>query len=207
MNPPSLRISRATTNDLPALRALWSEARLPADDLEKRLTEFQVVRDAAGRFVGAIGVQFSRQHALLHNEGFADFSLADAARDLFWERLQILASNHGVFRVWTQERSPFWKHFGFQPADAIVLARLPAKWRNEYDGAWLTFQLKNEDAITAALGTDFARFMESQRQETARVREKAKTVRAIVTVVGFAIGILCFAAAIYLALHRMGSVP
>jgi len=205
VNSPSLRISRATTNDLPALRDLWTQARLLADDLEKRLTEFQVVRDGAGQFVGAIGVQFSPQNALLHNEGFTNLSLADDGRNLFWERLQILASNHGVFRVWTQERSPFWKQFGFRPADALVLARLPAEWRNEYDGAWLTFQLKNEDAITAALGTDFARFMESQRQETARVRESANTVRAIVTVVCFAIGILSFAAAIYLALHRAGS--
>ena len=67
------------------------------------------------KLLGAIGIQFSKQHALLHSEGYSDFGVADAARQLFWERIQTLAANLGVFRVWTQERSPFWKSFGFQP--------------------------------------------------------------------------------------------
>ena len=87
--------------------------RLPPDELEKRLTEFQVVETADGKLLGAIGIQIVRQHALLHSEGYSDFALADAARQLFWERVQTLASNHGVFRIWTQESSPFWKSWVF----------------------------------------------------------------------------------------------
>ncbi len=115
MNPQTLRIRRATVDDSAALKIIWESMRLPAEELEKRLTEFQVVENSGGEVVGAIGVQFSDQHALLHSEGYSDFGIADAARQLFWERIQTLAANHGVFRIWTQERSPFWKSFGFQP--------------------------------------------------------------------------------------------
>ena len=66
------------------------------------LTEFQIV-EADGKFAGAIGVQIVRQHARLHSEDYSDFAVADAARELFWERIQKLAANHGVFRVWMQE--------------------------------------------------------------------------------------------------------
>ena len=129
MSPQTLRIRRATVDDRAALKIIWASMRLPADELEKRLTEFQVVENAEGGVVGALGIQILRQHALLHNESYSDFAVADAARELFWERIQKLAANHGVFRVWTQERSPFWKSFGFQPPAAEVLA--PAAGRME----------------------------------------------------------------------------
>lgn len=175
---------------------------LADDDLEKRLTEFQVVMDANGTFLGAIGFQVSRQHALLHNEGFTDYSVADAARELFWQRIQVLCSNHTVFRLWTQEGSPFWKNFGFRPADSETLGRLPAEWRNEFDGAWLTLQLKDEEAIAAALGTSLTDLMEAERRQTERVRDQAQTLRTVVTVIFFAIGLLSFGFAIYLLIHR-----
>src|SRR5882724_7381585 len=101
MTPSSLHIRRATVDDRAALKSLWESMRLLAEELERRLTEFQVVENSEGEVVGAIGIQFSKQHALLHSEGYSDFSLADSARQLFWERVQTLAANLGVFRVWT----------------------------------------------------------------------------------------------------------
>ncbi len=204
VNQQALRLRRATTDDLPQLKSLWLAMNLPADDLEKRLTEFQVVEDATGAFVGAIGFSVARQHALLHNEGFTDFSVADAARNLFWERVQVLAANHTVFRLWTQERSPFWKNYGFRPPGPDLLNRLPPEWRNEFDGAWLTLQLKDEEAIAEALGKDFAGFMADEKKQTERIMEQAQTIRNIVTVIAFAIGILAFGYAIYLFVHRGG---
>jgi N-acetylglutamate synthase-like GNAT family acetyltransferase len=202
MSPQILRIRRATVDDRTALKTIWASMRLSADDLEKRLTEFQVVENAEGEVVGALGFQVLRQHALLHNESYSDFGVADAARELFWERLQKLAANHGVFRVWTQERSPFWKSFGFQPPSAEILARLPEEWKNEFEGGWLTLQLKNEEVIRAALEKQFAPFMTEEKLETKRISEKAKTMNTIITVVGFAIGILGIGTAIYLFIHR-----
>jgi N-acetylglutamate synthase-like GNAT family acetyltransferase len=203
MNPTQLSVRRATVDDLAALKKIWETMRFPADDLEKRLTEFQIVENAGGEIIGAIGIHIIRQHSLLHSEGYADFSLADAARNLFWIRIQTLASNHGVFRLWTQERSPFWKSFGFQPPAAEVLARLPVEWKNEFDGGWLTFQLKDEAVITAALEKEFAQFMAAEKRDTDRVAEQARTLKTIITVIGFVIGILSFGVAIYLLIHRL----
>jgi N-acetylglutamate synthase-like GNAT family acetyltransferase len=195
-----LQIRRATVDDLSALKSLWLAARLPADELENRLTEFQIVA-AAGEFAGAVGVQITRQHLRFYAEDFADFSVADAARELFWERIQSLAAHHGVFRVWTQETSPFWKHWGFQPANAEILERLPDEWKN-LEGRWLTLELKNEDAIKTALGGQFAGFMDAEKKQTAAVAARAQKIRTIFTVLFFAIGILCFAIAFYLLLRH-----
>src|ERR1700733_13393139 len=103
MNSAPLRVRRATVDDFDALKIIWASMRLSADELEKRLTEFQVVENSEGKILGAIGIQISKQHALLHSEGYSDFSVADSARNLFWERIQVLASNHGIFRLWTRE--------------------------------------------------------------------------------------------------------
>jgi N-acetylglutamate synthase-like GNAT family acetyltransferase len=212
MNPGPLRIRRATVDDLPALRALWSAQQLDADALESRLTEFQVV-EAGGVFAGAIGVQIVRQHALLHSEDYSDFSVADAARELFWERIQTLAANHGVFRVWTRETSPFWKRWGFQPASAEILERLPDEWKwlesesglgapKRSEGGWLTQELKNEDAINAALKDRFAGFMDAEKKQTAQLAAHAKRLKTVITVAGFAIFFVCLAVAIWLLRHH-----
>ncbi len=202
MNPqPGLRVRRATVDDLATLRTIWLSMRLPADELEKRLKEFQVVEDAGGNVLGAVGIQFSKQYALLFGEGFSDFSVADAARQLFWQRFEALAANHGIFRIWTQETSPFWKHWGFQPANAEILSRLPDEWKTS-EGQWLTLELKNEEAVASALETKFAGFMDAEKKQTALVAEKARTLNHIITVIGFAVGILGIGIAIYLLIRR-----
>jgi N-acetylglutamate synthase-like GNAT family acetyltransferase len=202
MNPSVLRVRRATVDDLDTLKSLWASMRLSPDELEPRLTEFQVVENSEGHVLGAMGIHFVKQNALLHSEGYSDFSVADSARNLFWERIQTLAANHGVFRIWTQERSPFWKSFGFQPPSAEILPRLPEEWKNEFDGGWLTFQLKNEDAINAAFEKHLAGFKAAEKHEIDRVSEKVRTINTIIIVTGFSIGILGIGFAVYLFIHR-----
>lgn len=179
---------------------------LPADELEKRLTEFQVVETADGQLLGAIGIQIVRQHARLHSESYLDFAHADQARQLFWNRLQTLASNHGVFRLWTQESSPFWSQLGFRPAISAKLAELPTEWQAA-KGEWFMLQLKDEQAISNALDKDFAAFMSMERRNTERTYEQARTLKTIITVIGFTIGILCFIFVGYLLIHRNPFLP
>jgi N-acetylglutamate synthase-like GNAT family acetyltransferase len=201
MNPGPLQIRRATVDDLPALKVLWLAAQFPSADLENRLTEFHVV-EAGGQFAGALGVQILRQHARLHSEDYADFSVADAARELFWERIQKLAANLGVFRVWTQETSPFWRHWGFQPANAETLARLPDEWKS-LEGRWLTLELKNEEVINTALQSQLAGFMQDEKEQTARVVAQARTLRLWLTIALLVFAAVCFAGAVFLLLRRM----
>ena len=198
MNP--LVIRRATVDDMPALQSLWASMRLRGDHLERRLTDFQVV-ESGGEFAGSIAVEFSPSSARLHSEGYTDFSVADAARQLFWERIQTLAANHGVFRIWTQEDSPFWKHWGFQPANAELLERLPDEWR-QHEGSWLTLELKNEDAINAALKHQFDGLALEERRQTAQVIGRARKLRLFITVAGFVVGIIGLALAFYLMMRN-----
>ena len=194
---PQLHIRRATVDDLPALKALWLAAQLPADKLKDHLTEFQVV-EADEKFAGALGVQIIRQHARLHS---ADFAVADAARELFWERIQKLAANHGVFRIWMIEDSPFWTRWGFQPASVETLARLPDEWKN-LEGRWLTLELKNEDAINTALKNQFAGFMAAEKKSAAHLAERARQLKLFITIAGFGIFFVCLVVAGWLLLHR-----
>jgi N-acetylglutamate synthase-like GNAT family acetyltransferase len=204
MSSPNLRIRRATTDDFQSLKSLWNSMRLPLDELEKRLTEFQVIEAADGQIVGAIGVQIIRQHALLHSEGYTDFAVADAARQLFWDRIQTITAHHGVFRLWTQENSPFWARWGFQPANAEMLERLPGEWKRS-EGKWLTIQLKNEEAI-AALDKELEAFRESGKKRTADSLDQARTMTTTITVIAFAVGIVLIGVAIYLFMRR-GFLP
>lgn len=203
VNPNHLRTRRATVEDLPALRNIWISMRLPADELESRLTEFQVV-EWEGEVAGAIGFQIIRTAALLHSEGYADFSIADAARQLFWDRIQALAANHGVFRLWTQENSPFWLRWGFQPASGELLSRLPEEWKAT-DGKWYTLELKDEDAVNTALKDQFADFIADEKKQTANVSAQARKISLLLTVIFFLIGVLGVATAIYLFMRFRAS--
>jgi len=201
----NLRVRRATILDLPVLRPLWISMHLPADELESRLTEFQVV-ERDGEVAGAIGFQIQRTAGRLHNEAYADFSIADATRQLFWERIQTIAANHGVFRLWTQENSPFWLRWGFQPANSEILSRLPPEW-SQIEGRWFTQQLKDEDAINAALKNKFAGFMDTEKEQTARLAAHGQTLKKLIIVAGFGIFFICLAIAGYLLFHRHGFTP
>ncbi len=190
-------------DDRAALRALWLSMRLPADELEGRLTEFQVV-EAGGEVAGALGLQIIGTAALLHSEGYTDFAIADTARELLWERIAALAANHGVFRLWTQENSPFWLHWGFQPADHDILSRLPEPWHTR-NGNWLTMELKDEQAVNTALTNQFATFMAEEKKTATDVSANARKITTFLSVVFFLVGIVGFAAAIYLFMRFRAS--
>jgi hypothetical protein len=170
--------------------------------LEPRLTEFQVAEDASGSVVGGFGFQIFQRHGNIHSEGFSDFALADSVRPLFWERIQALALNHGIARLWTSENTPFWKQNGFQPAATEVLKRLPAEWHAE-NAEWLTLSLKDEDSIIS-LEKELQLFMESEKQRTNRAFQQAKTLKNIATVIAVIFGITVIAAILYLMRKNVG---
>ncbi len=191
MNPHTLRVRRATVEDLAALKAIWLSMGLPAETLESRLTEFQVV-ERGGEVVGAIGFQILLTAARLHSEGYSDFSVADAAREMFWERIQKLAASHGVFRLWTQEDSPFWLHQDFQAPDEDALSRLPEDWK-KFEGRWLTLELKNEAVINAAFKTQFAQLAAAEKRSADEIEAKARLMRLAIVIGGFTIFFGCLA--------------
>ena len=203
MNPSDYRVRRATLDDIGTLKALWQTMRFAEGELERRLTEFQVVEGPDNKVVGALGFQMAERQGRIHGETFADFAIADSMRPLLWARVQALATNHGVFRLWTQERAPFWTQNGFQAVDDKTLAKLPSVW-NDASSGWRTLQLKDEETI-ASLEKEFAMFMESEKQRSAQALDQAKTLKTVVTIFAFIVAVAVFAAAAYLWFIRKAS--
>jgi len=197
MSASNFRVRRATLDDLSQLTALWKSMHFPVDDLGKRVTEFQVAEAADGKLVGAVGLQMAEKQGRIHSEGFTDFSLADQLRPLLWERVHAVATNHGLLRLWTQEQAPFWNHCGLAKADAESLAKLPLNWRGPTSN-WLTLKLRDDIETMTSLDKEFAMFMESEKQRTARAFQHARVLKMIATIIAVAILILVMAGAFYM---------
>jgi len=198
---------RAHLDDLPALKALWETMRFPAAELEKHLTDFQVVHDSNHQIVGAVGFQMLRRQGRIHSEAFNDFGVTDEVRPLLWTRIQTLCTNHGVIRVWTQERVPFWIQNGFRAAVPGALELLPEVWDRSLPG-WLTLPLRDEQAI-ASLDKEFAMFVESEKGRSAVALSQARTLKtALLAITGLIILALAIGA-IYVFVTRVapGSTP
>jgi N-acetylglutamate synthase-like GNAT family acetyltransferase len=197
------RVRRATLDDLESLKTLWNSMHLPAQELESRLTEFQVVEAPDGRVVGALGIQIARQQGRLHSESYGDFAIADDARTLMLERIRSLCSNHGVLRLWTQEKAPFWTRQGFQPASPEDLKKLPETWAG---ADWLTLQLKDEAAMVS-MEKELALFMETEKQRTADTMERVRMLKSIFLWLGVVLGVLVLGAVVYVFLKNPKMLP
>ncbi len=174
-------------------------------DLKNRLTEFQVAEDANGTVVAAVGFQFFQRHGLVHSEAFADFAVADHVRPLLWGRIQALAMNHGIARLWTRESAPFWTHNGLQPADTSTLERLPESWHRAAPG-WLTLRLKDEE-VMMSLDKELALFKEAEKQSTAATLDQTRKLKLVFTTIGILIALALAGAAIYLMLAHQSAGP
>jgi N-acetylglutamate synthase-like GNAT family acetyltransferase len=188
MTAADFRIRRATVDDLPALRALWQNAKTLPLDLEKRFTEIQVAELAEGQIAGAIGLKIERMHGQVHSEIVADPAHSAPLQEAFWQRLQILARNHGLFRLWTLSREPYWDSVGFRPPGDKEKEKMPAGFGT---GEFLTLPLKEETAEGLSVEKEFELFTQSQRMETERLMQQAQTFRKFaywllaIAIVGF----------------------
>lgn len=186
MSASNYRVRRATLDDIGPLTALWQSMKFPTDDLAKRITEFQVAESADGKVVGAVGMQLAARQGCIHSEAFTDFSLADHLRPMLWERLQAVALNHGLLRLWSQEQAPFWSHCGLVKADAEALEKLPPAWKSG-STAWLTLKLKEDLQEVLSVDKEFALFMESEKQRSQRAIQQARILKFIATLIAFAV--------------------
>jgi N-acetylglutamate synthase-like GNAT family acetyltransferase len=205
MSQPRLQARRATLDDIASMRALWEMMRYPVAELDKQLTDFQVVVDPAGEIIGAIGFRTLQRQGHIHSEAFGDFSLAEGARPVLWERIQSLCTNHGLVRLWTNDHSPFWTHKGFQPASPAALTKLPEAWDRAKSG-WLTLPLRDEDAM-ASLDKEFALFVASEKQRSEQAIGQAKLLRKIVLALTLLIAFGILVAAAYVFLNRKAGLP
>jgi N-acetylglutamate synthase-like GNAT family acetyltransferase len=196
MNPETMRVRRATLEDIGSLTVLWRSMNFDADVLAKRITEFQVVEGGGGDILGAVGLQIAEQQALIHSEGFFDFAHAEYSRPLLWDRINSLATNHGLLRIWTQEQAPFWNHCGMNRADRESLAKLPAVWRSS--GDWLTLKLKDNLETIIYADKEFELFMQAEKARTQRSLQHAKVLKTIAMFIVLVVVSVVLAAAFYM---------
>ena len=171
---PMYQARRATLEDLPALRSLWRQARLPESDLEKRFTEFQVATSADGNIVAAVGLQMLRQNGYIHSETFSDPAFAEATRPLLWQRILTVAKNNGMMRLWTLPTASFYREQGFTDVDDALRPKIPTEFGNP--GAdWISIKLKDDAVISAE--REFEIFAMAQREQSQRMISQAKALR------------------------------
>jgi N-acetylglutamate synthase-like GNAT family acetyltransferase len=200
------RVRRATLDDIGQLTALWESMRYSTQDLAKRVTEFQVAEGADGVVLGTLGLQLAERQGLIHSEAFSDFSLAEQLRPLLWDRIQIIATNQGLLRLWTREQAPFWNHCGMAKADEEALLKLPAAWRGP-SSPWLTLKLRDEAETLMSADKEFAMFMQAEKQRTEQVFQRAKTIKNVMTLLAFALLILVVAWAIRMFMRHPQLLP
>lgn len=203
MSDAGYRVRRATVDDLRWLTVLWQSVNLPVLELEKHLTEFQIIETADGQLLGAVGLQIAGRHGRIHSEAFADFGFADQFRPLLWERLQSIATNHGLLRIWTQEQSPFWSHNGFLPGNPAVLQSLPEPWR-DLPGAWLSIQLRDDLTSIVPVDKQIELLMSEERKRTERMRQHARLMKNLATLAAVILAIFVIVAVAYLIRKNPG---
>jgi N-acetylglutamate synthase-like GNAT family acetyltransferase len=171
----SYRVRRATLEDLPALRELWKKASLSMPDLEKRFTEVQIAENPEGQIAGALGIKIERLHGHIHSEAILDKENA-VLYEAFWQRMQILGRNYGLFRFWTDSPSPYWQTLGFRVADDKAFDKKPAGIPGEKDKL-LTLPLKEESAEGISVEQQFEMFTQAQKLETERLLQQAQSFK------------------------------
>lgn len=209
MQQPSYTIRRATLEDVPWLRSLWKEALLPADELERRFTEFQVVFDINGELLGAVGLTKVLRHGHLHSEAYLHPEMEDSLRPMLWERVMMLARNHGLVRFWTVEEAPFWRRYvGFKEPVPEELERMPAGF-GDVHAHWITFKFA-EETIVSAEGLTMDEHLENLRlDQEADLQKMHRRVRQFkvlaVIVVGVLLGLVVLGSV--MLWHRRASLP
>jgi len=202
MNPPNIRVRRATLEDLSALLRLWSSMKFDTEALAKRATEFQIAEDNNNAILGTIGLHIIAKQGCIHSEAFTDFSVADQVRPLFLDRVRSLATNHGLIRLWTRESAPFWKHNGLEQPDVQAMEKLPPDWKRLGSG-WLTLKLKEDVEEVLSGDADFALFVEAEKRRTRKTLDQARMLRGIA--MGFAI--LLFIGVVIAAVYLLRRNP
>jgi N-acetylglutamate synthase-like GNAT family acetyltransferase len=176
-------VRRATLEDLPALRELWKKANLSLPDLEKRFTEVQIAETPEGQIAGALGMKIERLHGVLHSEAILEKENA-ALFEAFWQRLQILSRNYGLFRLWTDSQTPYWQSIGFKTPEEKAFEKKPPGVVGDREKL-LTLALKEESAEGLSVEQQFELFTQSQKAETERLMQQAQMFKKVAYAVLF----------------------
>ena len=202
MELPALSARRATVEDLPALQALWQIGGLPADELEKFLTEFQVVPgEGEGVLLGAIGLMVEGNDALLHSEALVPGDEGDEIRAALWRRLQIVARNQGIHRLWTQEDADYWRTGGFGAAPAETVSAATVAFVDK-TATWLVCDLIDPAKAKQLVTEQMAIWHATRTQEADELQGKIRAFRNASILVAAVVVVLMIGMVVFVLRQR-----
>jgi len=144
-------------------------------------------------------LQVEGAHGKIHSETFADFALSDSLRPLLWQRLEVVARNHGLFRLWTTETAPFWKKdVGFSTAPGE-----PPEVFGPAGGSWLSLRLKDEGADPNLLEAQFELFREAERARREKLLQRAAAFKTVGTLIAVLLFIFSMGVLVWFFRHRV----
>lgn len=118
-----ITIRAAEPNDLHAVREMLLDARLPVAGVEAALDQF-LVAEAAGRVVGAVGLELYGEYGLLRSAVVRPERRGGGVGAALTRELHELARTRGCTALFllTTTASDFFAHLGFHP---VARAQVP----------------------------------------------------------------------------------
>jgi N-acetylglutamate synthase-like GNAT family acetyltransferase len=203
MDPARFFVRRANLDDLPGLKTLWEHAGMQVLEMEKHLTEFQLVASLEGDLVGAVALRVEGKQGLLHSEAFLHPEEEDSFRPLLWERLKILARNRGLVRIWTREFGPYWhKEAGFNDPHPADFQKFPQAFGDPHV-RWLTLGLREENPSSLSVEREFELFQQASRASMEQVMDQTRRLRVFAFALAGILFVLVFGLGVYLAFRWM----
>jgi hypothetical protein len=171
---------RATLEDLDVLRGLWQTALYAPMELEKHLTEFQLVEGDDGRLLGALGIRISGEEAWIHHEAFTHPTTESA-----------MFGNQGVHRVWTKEKADHWNFIGFRMPTSDEKPKFPSELGTS-DRSLKVFPLRDFKA-EKIIEKKMIELQASRFEEEAQSERRTRIVRIIAwSLAGFLMVLLAY---------------
>jgi hypothetical protein len=112
-----------------------------------------------------------------------------------WDRIQTVARNHGLVRVWAQFTSPYWRTIGFDYASNELLTKLPNNFGADRT-PWMCVKLREDVSTVVSLDKEFALFRETQQEERAKIMRQARVMKVVAGVVATLVLLLVIAWAV-----------
>ena len=191
MTESKFNFRRATLEDLDVLRGLWQTALYSPIELEKHLTEFQLVEGDDGRLLGALGIRIQGEEGYIHHEAFTHPKTEMAMREALWYRLKIMFGNQGVHRVWTREKAEFWNGEGFRMATVEEKAKYPIDF-GTVDRALKVFPLRDSKA-EKIIEKKMIELHASRFEEEAQLDRRTRVIRVVAwSLAGFLMVLLAY---------------
>ena len=201
MSKPSFHLRRATLEDLELLRGLWQIALFSHSDLEKHLTEFQVIEGDDGRLLGAIGIRLRQENAWIHHAAFTRPHTGIALREILWDRLKSMFRQHGVHRVWISQSEDYWSAVGFRTPTTEERNSVPPPFET-LEKTLKVFVLRDEKS-QKIIERKMLELQSLREEETAQLNHRTRLARIMAwSFTGFFIVIL-----IYLTLRSLIALP